>query len=385
MSLLSSMGSLLGSGLQFPSSIASVFSRHSSIQHSWRAGQFARPATALRATPPVPVNPRPGRVRSRDRQDWQLCPEEAAKYAAQFGGFQTALCQASPGDPTWQATQSRLRQSCTGEWAPRPDVMTFSDFQRHSEVAGDNFWVCAPFHSAGSLLRRYLTHRQHVNSTSDDTHPMMESIFLVPKLTKKPWWPLTHNFQIIHEYPASTPGLFQVPPSQPGGAWQDMGPLKWPVVVLRDSPLRFRSASAGRGFGPTFEPTQVSITATSTQGRYFERIGIPCAPAASPLPCPGLDPIASTVIKLRVSVRGQRLVALIDSGATTTLTPSGPRSCHSPPPLYQASPSSLPTACCKMLHSVFLHCLFALVPSRTPSHLLSTTWQWMIWCWGSLG
>ena len=255
-------------------------------------------------------------MRSRDRQDWQLCPEEAAKYAAQFGGFQTALCQASPGDPTWQATQSRLRQSCTGEWAPRPDVMTFSDFQRHSEVAGDNFWVCAPFRSAGSLLRRYLTHRQHVNSTLDDTYPMMESIFLVPKLTKKPWWPLTHNFQIIHEYPAGTPGLFQAPPSQPGSAWQDMGPLKWPVVVLRDSPLRFRSASAGRGFGPAFEPTQVSITATSTQGRYFERIGIPCAPAASPQPCPGLDPIASTVIRLRVSVRSQRLVALIDSGAT---------------------------------------------------------------------
>lgn len=316
MSLLSSMGSLLGSGLRFPGSTASVSSRHSSIQHSWRAGQCARPATALRATPPVPVNPRPGRVRGRDRQDWQLCPEEAAKYAAQFGGFQTALCQASPSDPTWQATQSRLRQSCTGEWAPCPDVMTFSDFQRHSEVAGDNFWVCAPFRSAGSLLRRYLTHRQHVNSTLDDTYPMMESIFLVPKLTKKPWWPLTHNFQVIHEYPAGTPGLFQAPPSQPGGAWQDMGPLKWPVVVLRDSPLRFRPASVGRGFGPAFEPTQAPITATSTQGRYFERIGIPWVPAASPQPCPGLDPIASTVIRLRVSVRGQRLVALIDSGAT---------------------------------------------------------------------
>jgi hypothetical protein len=92
------MGSLLGSGLRSVSSFGSAL--HPSIQSSWRAGQCARPATAPRATIPVPVKPSAGRVRSRDRQDWQLCPEEAAKYAAQFGGFQTALCQASQGDPT---------------------------------------------------------------------------------------------------------------------------------------------------------------------------------------------------------------------------------------------------------------------------------------------
>jgi hypothetical protein len=64
--------------------------------------------------------------------------------------------------------------------------MSLSGFQRQPKVAGDNYWICAPFRSAGSLLKRYLSQRQQHNSHLDDTYPLMESVFVVPKLTKKP-------------------------------------------------------------------------------------------------------------------------------------------------------------------------------------------------------
>jgi hypothetical protein len=181
---------------------------------------------------------------------------------------------------------------------------------------GENYWFCAPYRAAGSLLRHYLDLSQRHNSSLDSSvQPLMESVFLVPKLTKKPWWPLTKHFQIIHEYPAGTPGLFQAPPSSPDGEWQDMGPLKWPVVVLRDSPRRLRTASAGRGFGPSFEPLNVPLAATTTQVNYYPPGSI-FGELPEPKPEPGLDPINSVVIRLHLTCRGQHLVALVDSGAT---------------------------------------------------------------------
>jgi hypothetical protein len=233
---------------------------------SWRAGQYATSsASALRAPASAPVQSGTRKLRVRDRQDWQLCPEETAKLAAQFGGFQSAVCQASPGSPAWLATQSRLRQSCKGLCSYGPVLYSVVDFQR-LEIAPANYWICAPFRAPGSLLKIYLSHRQRIrdNMCSRYDNPL-EAVFIVPKLTHKPWWPLVKQFEILHEYPAGTPGLFQAPPTTPDGEWQDAGPLRWPVVVLRDAPLRLRSRSEGRGYGPSYEPLDLPLSATTTQ------------------------------------------------------------------------------------------------------------------------
>ena len=295
------MGSSLGAGLGF-----SVF------PHSWRSGQSVSAATALRAAPSVPVKARPRR-RLRDRQDWQLCPEETAKFAAQFGGFQQALCQAKPGDPTWEATESRLRQVCAGVCAMNVGATPISSFLRH-QVAPCNLWVCAPYRSVGSLLRSYHQKRQqieHSNQACPDFPEFLEALFIVPKFTHKSWWSLVKGFEVVHEYPAGTANLFQAPPTQPDGAWQDMGPLKWPVVVLRDSPSpRLRSLSAGRGYGPAFEPIALPHPAT-TQPLVDVSSSAPSAEADA-----GLQPCSNLLIRVAVKCRGQRLVALLDSGAT---------------------------------------------------------------------
>jgi hypothetical protein len=174
--------------------------------------------------------------------------------------------------------------------------------------------VCAPFRSVGSLLKAYHKQRQRAQSSNElwpECPEFMEGLFIVPKFTHKPWWALVKGFEVVHEYPVGTAGLFQAPPSHPGGQWQDMGPLKWPVVVLRDSPSpRLRSLSAGRGYGPAFEPVPLPHPATT------QPLIDPSADSNSSADAPGLQPISSLLIRVAAKCRGHRLVALVDSGAT---------------------------------------------------------------------
>jgi hypothetical protein len=182
-------------------------------------------------------------IRERDREDWMLNIQEMAKYVATFGKFTLGCCIPEREGYAKATAEQRLRAAVT------EPVGLPSFLGRTLEV--EQVWLCAPIRRCGPLLQHYLEARKVRNT---DQCRALEALIIVPKWKMKRWWALTKGMQVVHEYPKGTTGLFQAPPTTPGQPWTDMGPLKRPVVVLWDSPIRYRPKGSGRSYGPTFEP-----------------------------------------------------------------------------------------------------------------------------------
>jgi len=116
---------------------------------------------------------------------------------------------------------------------------------------------------------------------------------------------------VLHEYPAGTQGLFRCPGQNYSGQdWMDMGPLKWPLVILWDPPVDVRDQpGAGKGLQQT--------TATPVDDELMKPT--PAAPQqapSQPVDCCGLEPTSNQLIRLKAKCRGRELDVLIDSGAS---------------------------------------------------------------------
>ena len=101
-----------------------------------------------------------------------------------------------------------------------------NSFLQHN-CAGKHVWCNPPFKRALSFILHYFSCK-----ASDPAHT--SAVFVLPKWTNAPWWPLVRHMQVLQEYGAGY-HLFDSPAAN---GRQSMPGTPWPVVILYDPPQR---------------------------------------------------------------------------------------------------------------------------------------------------
>lgn len=252
--------------------------REQALPHGHAGAEQATPTTGTPTAggvgaPQVDPEVKTRAHRWRDYSGWVLNQAEARKLASMFGPFKFTVCGPSKGEgDVLLATDYPLAQF--GQRLCHAQALTV-------DIGGANALVVAPHRHAGALLK-------HCCSEG------FTGVVVVPKWTNASWWHLVRNWQVVHEYPAGTEGLFYAPPVEAGGGLVHMPKVGFSFVVLRATPGR--KAYSPYSYGPGLEvPSQQA------------RLEVPELYAAS---------TSSKVIKLVAKVRGDTVTVLVDSGAS---------------------------------------------------------------------
>lgn len=206
------------------------------------------------AAPPFPKAVAPISANQRDTQDWQFSAIEFAELSEQFGGF--TLDAAADV----QGTNAHCARYCSSE-------QSFLDQDLQYEKVWGNF----PFARIGEFLHHYLSQKA--------LYPSLSGMFVVPVWRTMNWWPMVKNMQVVREYPAGV-HLFSAPGAD--GKRVDLGPTRWPVLVLWDRPestptMRVSDAAA-EGIGcqasacKTYCSTLLGGGGTDSADSSFERV-----------------------------------------------------------------------------------------------------------------
>jgi len=220
----------------------------------------------------------------RDCQTWVLSSLEKTTHVRQYGPFTVDACA--------DANTAQAVKFHSG----------YKAF-RKADVSGESVWLNAPIRRAGQYLRHYLQCKQKAPSTTC-------AVLVLPKWDQKPWWGLTKGMRVLHEYPVGTKGLFKCPAvsSENSGQqqWIEMGPLKWPVVILWDPPANVWEKP--KPYELELQPVAAAVDDGTTAA--------PQQADSQPVQCCGLEPTSNQLIRLKAKCRGHELRVLIDSGAS---------------------------------------------------------------------
>ena len=146
-----------------------------------------------------------------DSQDWRLGTELFTHWNALLGQHDLdAACDPEGGNSQLPRFWSEADDALGHDWT------------------GLNVWCNPPFDQATSFLRKALEAHALCPETSGAT-------FVLPDWPWAPWYRFLAHFEVVHRYSAGC-RLFTAP-AVADGARVDRGPTRWPVLILRLSPL----------------------------------------------------------------------------------------------------------------------------------------------------
>ena len=148
----------------------------------------------------------------RDPEDYKFDPREFQDLQQEFGNFTVDLTADDEG----------ANALCSTYYSKSNSVL------KHN-LSGHHCWCNPPFDPdfVVSLLEHY-----HTCKAADPAHT--SACFVLPVWHTAPWWPLVKDMQIVRYFPKGTK-LFNVAAQQPQSQCQQIVPVRWPVLVLRDS------------------------------------------------------------------------------------------------------------------------------------------------------
>ena len=88
-------------------------------------------------------------------------------------------------------------------------------------------WMNPPYASIEPFLNHYFECKAIAPAKT-------AGMFVLPKWTGAPWWPLVEKMKTVKEYGAGY-FLFTAPADKPGGKRRSLGPAPWPVVIVWDA------------------------------------------------------------------------------------------------------------------------------------------------------
>ena len=146
----------------------------------------------------------------KDRQDWMLKKDIFKELETAYGPFTVDACADSSGD------NAQVEKFYHEE----------NSFLK-ADVSGETVWMNPPFASIQPFLDHYFECKA--------TKPAKTAgMFVLPKWTGAPWWPLVEKMKTVKEYGAGY-FLFTAPADKPGGKRRSLGPAPWPVVIVWDA------------------------------------------------------------------------------------------------------------------------------------------------------
>ena len=146
----------------------------------------------------------------RDRQDWMLKKEIFKELDAAYGPFTVDAC----ADPS-------------GDNAHVPRFYHAKNSFLKADVSGETVWMNPPYANIQEFLDHYFKCKASAPAST-------AGMFVLPKWTGAPWWPLVERMERVKEYGAGY-FLFTAPAEKAGGKRKSIGPAPWPVVVVRDA------------------------------------------------------------------------------------------------------------------------------------------------------
>ena len=227
------------------------------------------------------------RHRVRDREAWLLRDKERIRFA-EYGPFKvdtSASCRCGgrlPGGRTHSGRTSFLQ----------------------ADVCGASVWLNVPLRRSGVFLQHYLAGKQKAPTTTS-------AVLILPKCPHKPWWALTKDMKVLHEYPAGS-DIFITSPTAAGVSKEQVQRSTRDVVVFWDPPRLELPAQKPRAWQEALqEQEQVAQQAAA------EKLPSTSSPeAAEKVEAAEQLESSHQVIKLRAKVQGQVVQALVDSGAS---------------------------------------------------------------------
>ena len=165
------------------------------------------------------------------------------------------------------------------------------------DCAGQHIWCNAPFSDYLQFLLHYFSCKARAPHTTS-------AVFVVPKWTEAPWWPLVRHLQVLKEYGS---GYFLFDSPRPDGTRSSMPGIPWPVVVFYDPPQR--RADFHRIWRDLAPPAPAPLVVPSTHadlpgGQHAD------SPASLAVPPCSTDVLMSSISalgkrsRLRVTLRG---------------------------------------------------------------------------------
>jgi hypothetical protein len=223
-----------------------------------------------------------------DRSDRRFSPAEFASIVTMLGkSFDLDAASNSDGSnalvPTFcSATDSFLSHDC----------------------AGQHIWCNAPFRSYLQFLLHYFS----CKSRSPDS---TSAVFVVPKWTSAPWWPLVRHMQVLKEYGT---GCFLFDSPRLDGTRISMPGIPWPVLVLYDPPQhRADFGKVWRSLTLTAPIPSIPVLTSPATPVDVAPQGAAAAARLLSFTAPGKRPRLS--VTLRGKLAGQSCNILFDTGA----------------------------------------------------------------------
>ena len=180
------------------------------------------------------------------------------------------------------------------------------------DCAGQHIWCNAPFSDYLQFLLHYFSCKARAPHTTS-------AVFVVPKWTEAPWWPLVRHLQVLKEYGS---GYFLFDSPRPDGTRSSMPGIPWPVVVFYDPPQR--RADFHRIWRDLAPPAPAPLVVPATHadlpgGQHAD------SPASLAVPPCSTDVLMSSIsalgkrsrlrVTLRGSLAGHACSILFDTGA----------------------------------------------------------------------
>ncbi len=171
-----------------------------------------------------------------------------------------------------------------------------------TRVAGHNVWLNPPFDTASTFVKHYLAEK-----AKDPTHT--SAMLVLPFWPYASWWKLLSGMQHVVTYAAGS-YLFTAPGPLSNGARRNVGPTRWPVVILWDAP-----ALEAPGIKPS--PWQELITPAPAEPAVHATAPTADAACAAADASPAVDePTTSPLHVFIGKIQGRTVRILFDSGAS---------------------------------------------------------------------
>lgn len=180
---------------------------------------------------------------TRDSEDWMLDPALFQKYQDAYGPFHIDACCSDDG--------TNAHPTLLGFWSPKNSCLE-QDWSRN------NVYCNPPWRLIPSVLERFLQCKTYFPSEWDTCQT--NALFVLPCWPWMAWYPtVMQNFDVVDYFPAGSQ-IFTGPKakqadqriaSEIAKERQSLGPIKWPVMVVRS---RHGVPSFDRSWSSTYRP-----------------------------------------------------------------------------------------------------------------------------------